>query len=234
WLLENNLRATGYVRDDAHNLRLADFAGRPSDWIERARERIRARILAALPDAPYAGVIVALTIGDQRAIPEAQWRVFNRTGIAHLISISGLHVTVFATLAAGFAYALARRSVALTSRVPARKVAALAGVAFATAYVLLAGSGVPAVRTLLMLAVAALGLILSRPGTAAAIWLWALAAVLVWDPWAGLSAGFWLSFGAMGALLYADTGRLSSPPPKDRAALLLRTMQIGARAQTVV
>ena len=51
----------------------------------------------------YAGVIVALTIGEQRAIPEAQWRVFNRTGIAHLISISGLHVTVFATLAGGLA-----------------------------------------------------------------------------------------------------------------------------------
>ena len=49
-------------------------------------------------------MIVALTIGDQRAIPEAQWRVFNRTGIAHLISISGLHVTVFAALAGGLAY----------------------------------------------------------------------------------------------------------------------------------
>ena len=66
------------------------FAGRPSDFVERARERVRARILAALPDARYAGVIVALTIGDQRAIPESQWRVFNRTGITHLISISGL------------------------------------------------------------------------------------------------------------------------------------------------
>jgi predicted membrane metal-binding protein len=44
---------------------------------------------------------------------------------------------------------------------------------------------VPAVRTLLMLSVAALGLVLARPGTAAVIWLWALDAVLVWDPWAG-------------------------------------------------
>ena len=74
WLLENNLRATGYVRNDERNARLDAFAGRPSDWVERARERMRARILAALPDAEYAGVIVALTIGDQRAIPEPQWR----------------------------------------------------------------------------------------------------------------------------------------------------------------
>jgi competence protein ComEC len=87
WLLENNLRATGYVRRDERNARIDAFAGRPVDYVERARERIRARILAALPEKPYAGVIVALTIGDQRAIPEPQWAIFNRTGITHLISI---------------------------------------------------------------------------------------------------------------------------------------------------
>jgi len=97
---------------------------------------------------------VALTIGDQRAIPETQWRVFNRTGITHLISISGLHVTVFAALAGGFAYWLARCSPRLTRRVAARKVAAIVGVTAATLYVLLAGAQVPAVRTLLMLVVA--------------------------------------------------------------------------------
>jgi competence protein ComEC len=85
-----------------------------------------------------------------------------------------------------------------------------------------------------MLAVASLGLVLARPGTAAAIWLWALVAVLIWDPWAGLAPGFWLSFGAVGALLYAGTGRLSSPPPPDRAARLLHTLEIGAKAQMVV
>ena len=189
WLLENGLRATGYVRTDDRNARLDAFAGRASDYVQRTRENIRARILAALPDAPYAGVIVALTIGDQRAIPEAHWRVFNRTGIAHLISISGLHVTVFATLAGAVAFAFARRCVALTSRIPARKVAAAAGVVFATGYVLLAGAQVPAVRTLLMLIVAAVGLVVARPGTAAVIWLWALAIVVAWDPWAGLTPG---------------------------------------------
>ncbi len=125
WLLENNLRATGYVRKDERNARLDAFAGRPSDWVERARERVRARILAALPEAGYAGVIVALAIGDQRAIPEAQWRIFSRTGITHLISISGLHVTVFAALAGG---ARVRRSRAAArgspTRMPARKLAA--------------------------------------------------------------------------------------------------------------
>jgi competence protein ComEC len=71
-MLENNLRASGYVRKADSNSRIDAFAGRPSDYIERAREKIRSRILAALPDKKYAGVIVALTIGDQRAIPESQ------------------------------------------------------------------------------------------------------------------------------------------------------------------
>jgi len=234
WLLEHDLRATGYVRDDHANVRLSAFAARPGDYVQRARERVRARITNALPDAPYRGVLVALAIGDQRAIPEAQWVVFNKTGVTHLVSISGLHVTVFAALAAACALALARRSATLTLRVPARKVAALAGAIVAFGYVLLAGAEVPAVRTLLMLVVAAFGLWLGRPGTASLVWLWSLVAVLLWDPWAGLAPGFWLSFGAVGLLLYAGSHRLRGAAPgsvRERARERLRD---AAHAQWVV
>ena len=234
WMLESGLRATGYVRTDARNAMLDAFAARASDYIQRARERVRKRIVAALGSASYAGVIVALTIGEQRAIPETQWRVFNRTGIGHLISISGLHVTVFASIAGGLALALAWRSVALTTRVPARRVAASVGIAFALGYVLLAGAQVPAVRTLLMLAVAAIGIIVARPGSASAVWLWALAVVLLWDPWAGLTPGFWLSFGAVGILLYAGAGRLASAPPSAFVARMLRALKAAAHAQAIV
>jgi len=76
--------------------------------------------------------------------------------------------------------------------------------------VLLAGFQVPAQRTLYMLTVAAIGLWLGRPGTASTVWLWALAVVLAWDPWAMLAPGFWLSFGAVGVLLYAGVGRIGA------------------------
>ncbi|HEY7905242.1 MAG TPA: DNA internalization-related competence protein ComEC/Rec2 [Casimicrobiaceae bacterium] len=208
WLLANDLRATGYVRKDDGNRRLDAFAGRAGDHVARAREAIRDRILRALGERPYAGVIAALAIGDERAIPSAQWLLFNRTGIGHLISISGLHVTFFATLIAALVFWCWKRSHALTLRLPARKAAAVAGVVAAFAYVLLAGFGVPAQRTLYMLTVAAIGLWLARPGTAAVVWLWALAVVLAYDPWASLTPGFWLSFGAVALLLYTGVGRI--------------------------
>ena len=104
WLLENGLRATGYVRDADANQRLDGFAGRVEDYVSRARESIRARILSVLETRPYAGVIAALAIGDERAIPAEQWQLFNRTGIGHLISISGLHITFFATLIGAVGY----------------------------------------------------------------------------------------------------------------------------------
>lgn len=210
WLLANELRATGYVRANEANRRLDAFAGRPGDYVARLRERIRERILSVLADRPYAGVIAALAIGDEHAIPNAQWRLFNRTGIGHLISISGLHVTFFAALIGAFVFWLWRRSHRLTLLLPARKAAAVAGVAAAFGYVLLAGFQVPAQRTLYMLTVAAVGLWVGRPGSASTVWLWALAVVLARDPWALLAPGFWLSFGAVGLLLYTGVGRIGA------------------------
>ena len=71
----------------------------PHWTVERARAALRRHILRQLEGAPYAGVIVALVIGDQRGIPQSSWEVFNRTGISHLVSISGLHITMIAALA---------------------------------------------------------------------------------------------------------------------------------------
>lgn len=227
WLLENGLRATGYVRDADANQRLDGFAGRAEDYVSRARESIRAHILAVLEARPYAGVIAALAIGDERAIPAEQWQLFNRTGIGHLISISGLHITFFATLMGAVAYWAWRKSHRLTSRLPARKAAAVAGVVAAFAYVLLAGFQIPAQRTLYMLTVAAIGLWLGRPGTASTVWLWALVVVMGWDPWASLTPGFWLSFGAVGLLLYIGVGRIGYLPAWREASRAQAAITLG-------
>ena len=234
WLLERNLRATGYVRPDEANRRIDPFAGAPLDYVQRARETIRENANRALDGARHAPVLVALAIGDQSGIDERAWTVFNRTGVGHLISVSGLHVTVFAMLAGGIAFGIARRFPALTSRVPARKIAAAAGLAASCGYVLLAGAEVPAQRTLAMLAVSALGLWVGRPGTGFAVWIWALVVVLAWDPWAVLAPGFWLSFFAVGLLIYIGSGRLTPARASRPASRALRELRTAAHAQWAI
>ncbi len=205
-LLERGIGATGYVRPRATgaviNERLAAFVPRPAYMIERVRERVRERFWEALPGERYAGVLIALAIGDQRAIESSDWQTFIRTGIGHLMSISGLHVTMVAGLLAALVHALWRRSEALTLRLPARKAAALAGVLAALLYCLLAGFAVPAQRTLYMLAVVGAALWLDRLQTSSRVLALALGVVVLLDPWAVMSAGFWLSFGAVALMLY--------------------------------
>ncbi len=209
WLLERNLRATGYIRPGGGNRRVAELIARPQYLVERVREAVRTRIQTALADAPYAGVLAALAIGDQRSIPPSQWQIFTRTGVNHLMSISGLHVTMFSGLAFALAYYLWRRSMRLTLWLPARKAAAIAGLAAALAYAWLAGFAVPAQRTVYMLAVVAVALWTGRLTSASAVLSAALFAVLVIDPWAVLAPGFWLSFGAVALILLVSTGRIA-------------------------
>lgn len=208
WLLERGLRATGYVRHKTANRRLAGIVPRPSYWVERARELARARIEAALGDAAYKGVIVALAIGDQRAIPPEQWRVFTRSGVNHLMSISGLHVTMVSGLAFAVVHGLWRRRPALTLRLPARKAATAAGLAVAFTYAMLSGFAIPAQRTVYMLAVVAAALWAGTIESAAGVLAFALLVVLVLDPWAVLAPGFWLSFGAVVTIMYVTAGRI--------------------------
>ncbi len=214
WLLEQGVRATGYVRPAGmRNLRRDAFVPSPGHVIERARAALRRHILQQLAGKRYAGVVVALVIGDQRGIAQSDWDVFNRTGIGHLVSISGLHITMVAGLAAWAMSALWRRSflvegAALPLLLPAQKAAALLGALVALLYVLLAGFGVPAQRTFYMLAAVAAALWLGRVVALSHVLCLALAVVVVIDPWAVLGAGFWLSFGAVAIILYAGLGRV--------------------------
>lgn len=224
WLLEQGIRATGYVRSEGKNERLADFAPSPHNAVERARYGIRERIAAALQGRRYAGVIAALAMGDQRGISQQDWQVFSRTGIAHLVSISGLHITMIAGLVAWLAGWLWRRSFFMPAwqlplRLPAPRVAVLAGLLAAWAYVALAGFGVPAQRTLYMLAVVALAMWLGRLAAISHVLALAAGVVVLLDPWSVMWPGFWLSFGAVAVILYATVGRMGAVrlPTDDRA-----------------
>ena len=215
-LWEQGVGATGYVRSGPRDVpprRLTE-----GGWsIERWRQSVRDRILGDAADAEsrrFAGIVAALVTGDQNVIERADWNVFRATGVAHLMSISGLHITMFAWLAAaciGWAW---RRSARLglparwdpCQRLPAPAAALIGGVLLATGYALFSGWGVPAQRTVLMLATFALLKLMGLRWPWWLSWLLACAVVLAFDPWALTQAGFWLSFVAVGVLFATDPG----------------------------
>jgi competence protein ComEC len=214
WLFEQGLRASGSVRPGA--VRLAEGVAHP---VERLRQRIRDALVVRVSDPAAAGVLAALAVGDQAAIGREDWELFRLTGVAHLMSISGLHVTMFAWLAALLIGRAWRASPRLMLALPAPVAARWGGLALAAAYALLAGWGVPAQRTVGMLAVVvilrSIGLRWPQPLVLGAAGL----VVVLADPWALLQPGFWLSFVAVGVLIASDAVTGGAPAPGWRGTL---------------
>jgi competence protein ComEC len=205
WLTERGIGATGYVRDP-RSARRVGARNSMFDRIEQAREAVRDRFKRVLGETPAAGVLAALAVGDQRAISNEEWRLFSRTGVTHLMSISGLHVTLVSGLVAWIVATLWRRSPRLALASPARKAGAAAAIAAALAYTLISGFAVPAQRTFYMVTVVALALWSGRIASPARTLALALAVVTALDPWAVLQAGFWLSFGAVALIFHVSAG----------------------------
>ena len=203
---EQGIGATGHVRNGrglaAQGPRLlAEGVAHP---VERARQAIRDDIRRQVPDARAAGVLAALVVGDQSAIEREDWDLFRTTGIAHLVSISGVHVTMFAWLAGALAGRAWRHSRRCMLWLPAPLAARWLGLALASAYAMLAGWGVPAQRTVLMLAAAGLLRSVGRHWPWPLVLLAAGVVVTLIDPWALMQPGFWLSFTAVGLLMASE------------------------------
>lgn len=241
WSFHQDFGASGSVR--AGELLLdKDIAWTEIELrMELMRWHLRKKIRSMLPDdARYAGVLIALVMGDQNAINQDDWQVFNATGIGHLISISGLHVTMLAGVGASFsAFIWRRRAWPLIA--PVGKVAAISGFITAFVYAWLAGFQIPAQRTMYMVGVVAFALWTGRNPRSFDIWWWALAFVLLIDPMAPYTPGFWLSFGAVAAILYGmgdSSGLLGIPTGKElQVHWTLRVVQAlreACRVQAVV
>jgi competence protein ComEC len=204
WQFTEGVGATGYVRPSPKPVLL----GRDSGWssISVWRQVITDQLSDALGSSPSLALIKALTIGDGNGVTQEQWEVFRKTGTTHLVVISGSHIG----LIAGLVYFLVLRLWAWTGYLAwsPQKVAALAAVSVAVFYAGLAGFSVPTQRSVVMLSVAMAAIILQRNRRSFNVLSIAMFAVLIVDPLAVLSAGFWLSFVAVAVIVYAVSGRL--------------------------
>lgn len=205
-LLRDGIGATGYVRSGTR-------VGR--DWRDLARSPVLAargevadRLRAALGDRPAAGIVAGLAVGLQDALSPQQWRELARSGTSHLMAISGMHIGMFAVVAGWAAARLQRWRQRRGALGTARDAAIVTGSVAALAYGALAGWSVPTQRTVIMIALVAMALrSRRRVNPADALSLGAIA-VLALEPLAPLAVGFWLSFGAVAAILLVSSGQL--------------------------
>ncbi len=154
------------------------------------------------------GLIKALAIGDKSSISQQQWQVLRNTGTSHLMAISGLHIG----LAAFFAYVLIRRLVPvfIMKRIPAQHVALSGGLIMALLYAMVAGLSIPTQRAIIMLSVLSVMMLLRRNHRPFDALGFALLLVLLFDPLAVLSAGFWFSFSAVAVIFITLTSSSAS------------------------
>ena len=204
WLFERGYVATGYVRErDQKPAWLASATG-VTAW----RQVVLDRIGAALHGQGMHAVIAALATGERAAMTDSQWAVFRATGTGHLVAISGLHVG----LVAGLVFLLVRRfSGPWNLWIPTPRLAAMLALGAAIFYAALAGFSLPTQRAVIMLSAAFLGPLLGRAVAPHHGLSLALLLVVMMQPIAVLAPGFWLSFGAVGVILFIASGRAGGP-----------------------
>jgi len=206
WSIARGIHANGYLRESPRPERLAEAPGLSSTVL---RQRLSASI-AALPSATQTTAFVqALTLGLKHDISDQQWQLLRDSGTAHLLAISGLHISLMAGWALLIGTLVCRllrhcfRNWPFSARSSGLCLALLIG----SAYAMLAGFSLPTQRALIMLLVWSLAALRFRKLDASSGLGLALIAVLLFDPLAPLSPGFWLSFGTLAAILWLHTGK---------------------------
>ena len=213
-LIAEGLGAVGYVRTDTDNMRLPGHAWQA--WHHRLRNAVY-RQLTGSEQLEYAGWLAALSIGDRRGLDSGRQQLLRDTGTAHLLAISGLHIGFAALLCHGFGGGLARLLWWPLRLLPAPCWGAAFALLGALLYATMAGFALPTRRALIMVAVVMLAQLLRRNFSYSVGFCLALLLILLQQPLAAHSAGFWLSFVAVAALLLAfrsrpgDVGRSGLP-----------------------
>jgi competence protein ComEC len=206
----------------------------PLARLERARERFAAAADRTLPPRE-AALVRAIGTGDRAALDARTTTSFARSGLAHVLAVSGLHLVVVAFGLERLLRALLLRIEPLAARVDPRRLSSAAVLPFAAAYALATGGGVPVVRAALAAGVAFAGALLDREARTANVLALAVLVLVAADPGAALDPSLQLSFAAVAGLaLWAGPLRRALPvaraPRGTWRARLLEPLLAGACA----
>ena len=199
YAFRNAVAASGYVRRGDNRL-LEDRGVSGSlvylrDWLSRD-------LIQSLDDSNGGPLLVALAVGDRQYLKQSHWRVLRRTGLSHLVAISGLHVGIVATLG----YVLGALAGGLRGH--SIVVGCFTSALMALAYAALAGFSIPTQRALIVVFVLLAARLARRELRSTHALSFALILILLFDPMSPLDTGFWLSFSAVTVILYFSAGHI--------------------------
>lgn len=200
-LARHGTYVTAFAEDDSEFVRRGYVESVLSGWLTRWRRDVDMLFRSTLSE-PQAGVLSALIVGTEGALPRDLRTAFSRAGVSHVLSISGLHVA----LVAGGGYAIFRwllgRScwLLLTANVP--KLAAAFSIIPVLLYAGIAGSNVATLRSVIMIVVVVVSVLVDRQRHLMVSLAVAVILIVLWSPGAALDVSFQLSFIAVLGLVW--------------------------------
>lgn len=212
WLWQKQIRAGGYVRDDAANLLYRDET---TYSFVHLRNQFRQKLEQLFPSQglKHLNLIKALTIGERQGVTDEELDLFSATGTNHLMVISGMHVGFVALLFYQLSKFSLKKIGTLALYISIPRLAAFMAILAAYFYAGMAGFGLPAQRAFIMIAAFMLAQCCCRHSSVINSYCLALALVLMFNPLAPVSSGFWLSFSAVAILVFSvrQAGKQQSP-----------------------
>jgi competence protein ComEC len=180
--------------------------------LERERQRIGRVIEGSLP-THEAALMRALVVGDEASISAEDWSMITTAGLAHLLSVSGLHIAIVWGIVFAAARWVLSRSEWLLLYADVRALAAVVALPPAAIYAALAGLSVPAARSVAMTALCVSSLVLGREASPLRVLALAAGGIALMSPGAVLEISFQLSFASVVALILAGQAWSARPRP---------------------
>lgn len=211
-LFFSGVQATGYIVNRQPTTLLAYHP-----WhhpINYCRQQIIQMIAQSVENPDLAAFLASLTTGSRMLMNAAQERVFEDTGMSYLIVVSGLHISIIASLIYFMVNFIWRKMPKLLIYCPAQRVANYGALLGAWFYGLLAGLTLPTQRALIMISVWIFSSLNFRSITFTRRLLIAVLLIIILQPFSLLTASFWLSFIAIAIVGYLLCARIhfhSSP-----------------------